>query len=344
MKTIRVALIGFGSVAQSFTRLLLEKEKEIKAKYDTSIQIVAIATKTRGIVVDAWGIDISRALGVIDSNEAFPESRKSKIQSSALEVAQTVDYDVLIELTPLEYASGHTATTHIEAALKRGKHVICANKGPLAWHFRELNEMAKEKNCKFRYESAVMDGTPVFNSVRENLQLCQVIEVKGILSRSLNYMLSGMERGMSKEDILEEGKNRGFIEANMEEDLSGRESLVKIIALANAMMDAGLTPADSEAVELKCSDEITHEWIAEAKERGNVIKYICRAYRKDGKICVSVGPEEISAYDMYASVSGTSLGVSITTDLMGTVTIIEEASDIDQTGYGVMADLISIIK
>ena len=71
---------------------------------------------------------------------------------------------------------------------------------------------------------------------------------------------------------------------------------------------------------------------------------MCRAYRKDGKVHVSVGSEEISAYDMYASLSGTTLGVSITTDLMGTVTIVEEASDIDQSGYGVLADLISIIN
>ncbi|MDD6540380.1 MAG: homoserine dehydrogenase, partial [Firmicutes bacterium] len=69
MKTIKVALIGFGNVAQSFTRLLLEKEQEIKAKYDTAVSIVAIATKTRGIVVDAWGIDAERALGIIESNE-----------------------------------------------------------------------------------------------------------------------------------------------------------------------------------------------------------------------------------------------------------------------------------
>lgn len=343
MKTIKVAMLGFGNVGQSVANLLLDKQKELKEKFDTEVRVVAITTKTRGIMVDAWGIDLEYALNLIRSKKIFPISSQPRLQKTALDVAESIDYDVLIEMTPLEYASGLAATAHVKAALKRGKDVICSNKGPLAWHYKELTEMAEANGCKFMYETTVLDGTPLFSIVRENLKLCNVIEIKGILSRTLNYMLSGMERGMSQEEILEEGRVRGFIEANPQTDLTGQESLIKMIALANAFMDADMTPKDVEQLDVECSQGITLEDIKAAAANNEVIKYICRAYRKNGKMQISVKPERISRFDSYASVSGTSLAVSITTDLMGTMTIIEESADVEQTGYGVFSDLLSII-
>ena len=344
MKTIKVAMLGFGNVGQSFANLLLEKEQEMKEKFNTEVRVVAITTKTRGIMVDAWGIDLEYALNLIQDKMTFPASSQPRLQKTALEVAESIEYDVLIEMTPLEYASGRAATEHVKAALKRGKDVICSNKGPLAWHFKELTQLAEDNGCKFMYETTVLDGTPLFSIVRENLKLCNVIEIKGILSRTLNYMLSGMERGLSQEEILEEGKNRGFIEANPQTDLTGQESLIKMIALANAFMDADMTPKDVEQLDVECSQGITLEDIKAAAADNEVIKYICRAYRKNGKMQISVKPERISRFDSYAAVSGTSLAVSITTDLMGTMTIIEESADVEQTGYGVFADLLTIIE
>lgn len=343
MKVIKVAMLGFGSVGQSFARLLVEKEKDLKEQYDTEVRVVAITTKTRGIVVDAWGIDVEQALNLIQDKQVFPLSTQSRIHKNSLDVASNVDYDVLVEMTPLEYASGRKATEHVKIALERGKDVICTNKGPLAFHYRELAELAKSNGAKFMYETTVLDGTPLFSIVRENLKLCNVVEIKGILSKTLNYMLSGMEQGMSKEDVLEEGRNRGFFEANPQTDLTGRESLIKMVALANVLMNADMTPNDIDLIDVECSKGITIEDIEEAKANGEVIKYICRAYRKNEQILISVKPERLSRFDSYASVSGTSLAVSITTDLMGTMTIIEESSDLEQTGYGVFSDLISLI-
>lgn len=75
-----------------------------------------------------------------------------------------------------------------------------------------------------------------------------------------------------------------------------------------------------------------------------MIKLICRAYEKDGEVHVKVGPEEISRFSAFASVSGTSQAISITTDLMGTMTIVEESPDMEQAAYGVVSDLITIVK
>ena len=341
MKKINVALLGFGSLGQSFAKILLEKKAEIEEQYDTSVNVVAITTKTRGNLVDAWGIDLERVLNNIQETGVFPKMNETLLQRNSLDVAEAVEYDVLIEMTPLEFSTGQMATDHVMAALKRGKHVICANKGPLAWHYKEIMELAKKNGCKFLFETTVMDGTPVFSIVRENLKMCKVTEIKGILNSTTNYILQGIEQGKEIKDIVAEGKKRGFIEANPKNDLEGNEAAAKMAAIVNVMMNADMTPADIDVTGI---EDITKKKIDEAASRGNVIKLICRAYEKDGKICAKVAPEEISKLNAYATVTGTSMVISITTDLMGTMTIMEESPAVDQAGYGVFADLLTIIE
>ncbi|MEE0772985.1 MAG: homoserine dehydrogenase [Anaerovoracaceae bacterium] len=341
MKKLNVAFLGFGNLGQSVARILLEKKEEIEKTYDASINVVAITTKTRGNLVDAWGIDIERVLNNIMQTGVFPKTQETMLQRNSLDVAETVEYDVLVEMTPLEFATGHMATDHVMAALKRGKHVICANKGPLAWHYKEIDELAKKNGCKILFESSVMDGTPVFRIVRENLPLCKVTEIKGILNSTTNYILQGLEQGKTAKEVVAEGKRRGFIETNPNNDIDGNEAAAKTAALVNVMMGADITPND---IEITGIGGITKKEIDEAAEKGNVIKLICRAYEKDGEVHVKVGPEEISRFSAFASVSGTSQAISITTDLMGTMTIVEESPDMEQAAYGVVSDLITIVK
>ena len=341
MKKINVALLGFGSLGQSVAGILLEKKEEIEKTYDTTVNVVAITTKTRGNLVDAWGVDLERVLNNIQETGVFPKNQETMLQRNSLDVAEAVDYDVLIEMTPLEFATGQMATDHIMAALKRGKHVICANKGPLAWHYKEIEALARQNQCKFLFETTVMDGTPVFSIVRENLKMCKVTEIKGILNSTTNYILQGIEQGKSCKEIVAEGKKRGFIEANPKNDVEGNEAAAKMAALANVLMDADITPKD---IDITGIEDITKEKIDEAASRGNVIKLICRAYEKGGEVHVKVAPEEISKLNAYATVTGTSLVISITTDLMGTMTIIEESPEMEQAGYGVFADLLTIIE
>jgi len=341
MKKIKVALLGFGNLGQSFAKILLEKREEIEKLYDTTVDVVAITTKTRGNIVDAWGIDLERVLNNIQETGVIPKTNETMLQRNSMDVVETVEYDVLIEMTPLQPENGHMATDHVTAAFKRGKHVICANKGPLAWHYKELSELAEQHGCKFLFESTVMDGTPVFSIVRENLKLCNVTEIKGIQSSTTNYILHQIEQGKQIDEIVAETKKRGFLETNPKHDISGAEAAAKMAALVNVLMGGNITPRD---IEIKGIEQITKEQIEEAAVKGNVIKHMCRAYKKNGELIVKVAPEEVSKLDLYATVSGTSTAISITTDLMGTMTIIEQSPEIEQAGYGVFADLLTIIK
>ena len=181
---------------------------------------------------------------------------------TTMEIVRKADYDILIEMTPLNIFSGQPAISHIEEAFARGKDVVTANKGPIAWRFSALKKMAEEKECKFFYETTVMDGTPVFNLVEKTLPLAKVTEVSGILNSTTNFILEEMAKGSPYDDIISRGKAMGFIEADPAMDIEGYDAAAKITALLNVLMDADMTP---DQVDRKGIEDITAEQIQEGQ-------------------------------------------------------------------------------
>ncbi len=340
-KLIKLALLGFGNAGQAFAELLLKKQDIIREKYGYDIAVTAIATNTKGNLVSAEGINLREALDDVYECGKF-RNAKHLTEMSTMEIAQSAYYDVLIEMTPLNIFTGRPAIDHIETAFKRGKDVITANKGPIAWKFKALNEMAKENYAKFYYETTVMDGTPVFNFTEKTLQLAEVTEVKGILNSTTNFILEELAAGADYDDIIERGRQMGFVEADPAMDIEGYDAAAKITALLNVLMDADITP---DMVDRKGIEDITIDDIKAAETRGNVIKLLCKGTRSpEGKIIASVKPEEIPKSDMLASIDSTTSIVSITTDLMKTVSIVEHQPEIEQTAYGVFGDLLRVLS
>jgi homoserine dehydrogenase len=337
MKEIKIALLGFGNAGQAFAKLLIKKSNEIAKTYETKVVVVAIATRSKGTVIDEKGLNLEEIIVEIEKDGKFSKS----INMSALETANQVNYDILVELTPLEIFSGQPAINHIKAGLNRGKHVITANKGPVAWAYRELKELANQKRVQFLCETTVMDGTPIFNLVEDTLKFCKVIEINGILNTTTNFILEEMGKGIPYENIIEEGKRRGFVETDPSTDVEGYDASAKVTALMNVLMDAGITP---ENIERQGIENITYENIKQAEARGKVIKLLCNGKYVNGKAVGAVRPVEMEKGDMLAAIDGTSSIVSITTDLMGTISIIEHNPEIEQTAYGIFSDMVRIIS
>ncbi len=340
-KTLKVAMLGFGNAGQAFVKLLLDKHDEIVDKYKYDIKVVAISTKSRGSMVNEKGIDLRLALSDMEELNHFRKNREDYSSFNSMEIAKTVDYNVIIELTPLEIFTGQPAIDHIKTAFNRSKHAITANKGPIAWAYEELKDLAKKQDSLFYYETTVMDGTPIFNLVEETLEFCKITEVNGILNSTTNYVLEEIAKGKEYDDVIVEGKKRGFIEANPAMDIEGWDAAAKTAVLLNILMGANITPAD---IDRKGIEDITNKQIEEAANKGNVIKLICHGSIKDGKIIGTVQPKEIGKDSIYSNIKGTSSVVTISTDLMGDISIVEHEPEIEQTAYGVFGDILRVIK
>ena len=148
MENLKLALLGFGNAGQAFCRLLLEKQDKIRDTYKTDVTVTAIATASKGNIYDPEGIDLEAALEDVSAEGRFSE-RHRLTQLSTMELARQADYDVLVEMTPLNIFTGQPAADHIKTAFSRKKHAITANKGPVAWFFRELAEMLARPEYAF---------------------------------------------------------------------------------------------------------------------------------------------------------------------------------------------------
>ena len=339
MRNVKVAMLGFGNAGQAFAKMLCDKRTDIEKKYGCGVIVTAISTRTKGTIINDDGIDLVKACDDIKACGHFAEDTTGLCNASDFEVIRSADYDVICELTPLEIKTGQPAIDHIREAFVHGSHVITANKGPIAWAYRELADMARTKGLMFFYETTVMDGTPVFNLVDHDLKLCRVTEVSGILNSTTNYILEEMAAGRDYDAIIAEGKRRGFIEEDPA--IEGFDAAAKITALLNVLMDAGITP---DQVDRKGIENITLEDIKAAEEDGKVIKLLCRGTVEGGKVKATVGPQLVDKGDMLATIDSTTSIVSITTDLMGKVSIVEHAPEIEQTAYGIFGDLLRVME
>ncbi|MGN1143350.1 MAG: hypothetical protein ACI4SU_02200, partial [Anaerovoracaceae bacterium] len=322
------------------------------------VVVTAIATGSRGNLVcgsgaaganavdatdaaDAVGIDLRRALADVKSPAGKFTDETVLTSMTTMEIVEQADYDILVEMTPLNIQTGQPAINNIRGAFRRGKHTVTANKGPIAWAYRSLRDMAKEAGVRFYYETTVMDGTPVFNLAEHTLRLAKVTEVSGILNSTTNFILEELAAGAEYEDIMRRGREMGFIEADPAMDIEGYDAAAKITALLNVLMDAGMTP---DQVDRKGIEDITEGDIQEAAARGKVIKLLCRGWRDaDGTVHASVQPTEVDRSDMLASIDSTTSIVSITTDLMKKLSVVEHQPEIEQTAYGIFGDVLRVI-
>ncbi|MBQ6401134.1 MAG: homoserine dehydrogenase [Firmicutes bacterium] len=331
MNTIRIALIGYGNVGQAFARMLRRRDEYIRETFDTEAAITAICTRRLGGVTDPAGIDTEHL-----TDDRFDRSL------DALTIIRGGEYDVMVELTPINIKTGQPATDHVRTALSLKKHVITANKGPVAWAYRELRDLAREQGVCFCHEATVMDGVPVYNLAKETLMGCRITEIQGILNATTNFILTKMEQGMSFDDAVAEGRRQGFVEADPSMDIDGWDAAAKLTALMNVLMDVHITPMDIDRTGIS---EITKADLDEAAARGKRIKLLCHGRMEDSRPVGTVRPTLVDADHIAAIMDTTASYVTVTTDLMGGVTVIEEPfePEIDHTAYGVLSDLLRIL-
>jgi homoserine dehydrogenase len=290
-----------------------------------------ITTGSRGAAVDPRGLDPRRVLARIADSGRFDTELASE------EALRTLDYDVAVEMTPLDIPGrGGAAIAHVRAALERGKDVVSCNKGPLAWAWRPLRDLAREKGAAFLYETTVMDGTPVFNLAQRCLQGNTLLKIEGILNSTTNFVLGEMERGTSLEAAVAEAQRLGVAEADPANDLEGWDAAVKVSALANVLFDADLPP---ERVERESLLDVPPERVREAVARGGHLKLVCEAARDGENVIGRVRVRELPLTDPFALVEGFSSILRFTTDISGRIVLTEEEPDLSTTAYGVFSDL-----
>ena len=302
--------------------------------------ITGIGSRSRGLYIypDGKNADLlareqdplrwlSSAGTCVENFEAFIQAGKSAGAS------------LFIELTTLNPQDGQPALRHIRKALAAGMDVITANKGPVAYAQVELQALARRHDVQFRFESSVMDGLPLINLAEFTLPAVGVQSFQAILNSTSTLVLNMIEQGHSRDAAIRKAQQIGVAEADPWYDLDGWDAVMKTTILANTLLEGQLTP---QMVEHEGIRDLTLDEICAAALAGSPFRLVSQAHRKHGVLFAEVRPRRVSSDDILYLGRGTTGVISLETEAMGTITLVEHEPGVTQTAYGVLSDLITI--
>lgn len=338
-----LALIGFGHVGRRFARLLTEKRERLTADYDLSCRVVGIATARHGTAWCEEGLDVDAAAARVERGARVAAGDETPGTSfDVIERLGRTDADlrVVVETTTLDIAQGQPAIDHVRAAFAAGCHVVTANKGPAAFAYASLGAAAEAAGVAFLFEGTVMDGVPVFNLVRETMPAVEILGFRGVVNSTTNHILSALEDGDEFAPALARMQAIGIAEADPSLDLDGWDAAAKTAALANVLMNAGITPAAVNRIGIGAGSS---EAARRAKREGRRLRLVASAWRRaDGGIDATVAPTELPGDDLLAGLRGQSNALVLRTDLLGDVAICQLDGSLTHTAYALLSDLVTI--
>lgn len=310
MKRVRIGLLGCGTVGGGLVSLIDHERERIRARYGIDLTIARILVRDE--TKERRGID------------------PALLTTAATEVIDA-DCDVIVEVV----GGVHCAGTYVRRALRRGRHVVTANKALLAASGSELFGAAAANGVTIGFEASVCGGVPVIGALRHGLAGDSIERITGILNGTSNYVLSRMAEGFGFEDALRCAQERGFAEADPTLDVSGEDAAQKLRILAELAFEAPVRSATTIGIEA-----ITLNDIDDARRRGGVIRQIAEASRVPGGVALRVEPRFVTSGDALAHVLDERNAVVIRGRAVGDVMLSGRGAGSMPTAAAVLADVI----
>ena len=330
-----IALIGTGNVGKGFLEVLFEKKDFLREHYDFNYRITCIATRTKGVVCDPSGLNEAAILDAFKRKGNLLDFEQSTLPFS--ELLTSSGAHIMVETTPTNVETAEPAMTHVSTALANRIHVVTANKGPVALHFKKLLDLAKENGVELRYEATVMSGTPIIDTVLHSLAGARITKLEGILNGTTNYMLTRMEEGVRYEDALLEAQKLGYAEADPSGDVDGWDAAVKVVILAESLFNHHLT---IDEVNRTGISKVTLDDIVLAKSKKGHIRLVA-TIESDGR--ATVAPILLPSGHPLSQVRGVTNAACITTDTLGPVTLIGAGAGGRESAQGLLSDILNIV-
>jgi homoserine dehydrogenase len=331
---MRIILVGWGVVGQSFAQIITHRKRELVKKYGFRPRIVATVDK-KGAAINPKGLDLEQMLSLKkEKGTVSASSQHGRPDMTALEAIESVEAEAMVEVTPTNIEDGEPGLSHIKTAFKTGKHVVTTNKGPLALALPALTELADYNNVYLRFSGTVGAGTPVLEFAKKCLLGDKIVSVRGILNGTTNYILSEMdEKHITFQEALEAAQKLGYAEADPTMDVDGLDAAAKLVIMANWIMDKKVTLKD---VKVRGIRDISQQTLEDAAKKGFTIKLI-------GSIgeTLKVEPTQISRHDPLA-VDGALNAVTFVSESAGEQTIIGRGAGGMETASAVLRDLLDI--
>lgn len=319
MQVIKIGVLGLGTVGSGVVRLLRDHQNKISSITGRKLEIKTIMVhdlnKKRD--VDLSGIKLTNQ---VDDLVNDPEIK------IVVEVMGTVEI----------------AKDYVERLLNADKHIITANKDLIATYGSELTELARGNGCDLFYEASVAGGIPILRTIVNSFAADRIIEVKGIVNGTTNYILTQMsQHQVSFAAALQKAQELGFAEADPTNDIEGIDAAYKMIILTYFAFGMNIS---FEQVKVNGITRIKLADIQQAKKLGYNIKLLGIAKLINDRVDVSVGPVLVPEDQPLAAVQNENNAVLVTGAAVGETMFYGPGAGELPTANSVLSDIIAVTK
>ncbi len=323
-RQVRLLLAGYGGVGRALHAIINERRQRILEHYGIDLIVTGIARSEQ----------IARADDGLDAGKLTWQ--RGNLMD---ELIWECPADVLVEVTPTNLASGgQPAVGHCRGAIKRGLHVVTANKGPVVHAWRDLKERAEAAGVTLRAEATVGAAVPVLNAARTAFAGDTITRIEGILNGTTNFMLTRMAtEGSDFDQVLREAQELGYAETDPSGDVDGHDAAAKVVIMGNEILGLDLGLDD---VETKGIRSVTAEATEVALAHGYRIKLIGEV-AADGT--ARVGPRLVRIGDTL-DVGGALNAVRFHRELGGPVTHIGAGAGATETAAALLGDILDVAR
>jgi homoserine dehydrogenase len=317
--TLRIALLGCGSVGSQVARLLREQSVDLALRSGARIELAGVAVRR--------------------PSHPRPGIDPSLLTSDPLGLVSRPDVDIVVEVI----GGIEPARSLLLAAMKHGKSVVTANKALLAENGAEIYGAAREYGADLYYEASVAGAIPLLRPLRESLAGDTVHRVLGIVNGTTNYILDRMDtQGAGFAESLEEAQALGYAEADPTADVEGFDAAAKAAILAGLAFHTPVTAAD---VHREGITKVTAADIASARLLGRVVKLlaICERTTGDG-VSVRVYPAMIPRTHPLAGVGEAYNAVFVEARSAGRLMFYGAGAGGTPTASAVLGDVVAVAR
>lgn len=318
MNTVKIALLGAGTVGSGVVRTLSMNADMITGRSGTHIEIKRILVR--------------------DAEKHRPETEGIALTDNFDEILNDAEISVIVEVM----GGLRPAKDYMLRAMEAGKHVVTANKDVIAEHLSELYAAADANGVDFLYEASVGGGIPIIKPLKECLTANSITEIMGVVNGTTNYMLTKMtEKHVSYDAVLRRAQEKGYAEANPSADVDGLDAARKAAILASLAFD---TIIGFEDVSVEGISHITEDDIEYGLNLGYVIKLLAVGRNTEEGIDVRVHPVFLPKTHPLASVNGVFNAIFVRGNVLGDAMFYGRGAGSLPTASAVVADIIEIAR
>ena len=349
-KVLHVFLVGGGLIGKALIKMIATQQEKLKGDNELDIQIHGMAN-SRYMAFHEDGFDLKNPHELSDQDqkmdlEEFIRTMEEMNFSNSVFVDCTASQSVADA-----YARVLGAKVAIVTPNKK------ANSSSME-QYKELKKLAKKRGVKFLYETNVAAGLPVINTLQDlMLSGDKVIRIEAVLSGSMNFIFSELEKGDPFSQVVRIAKDKGYTEPDPRDDLSGMDVARKILILGREAEQTlefeditiqSMVPEDCREAatveeffqKLQAHDSEFEKLLKEAESKGEKLRFM--ATLENGK--AKVGLNSLPNAHPFSSLSGSDNMILLTTEryLDRPMIIRGPGAGADVTAAGVFADVIRI--